>query len=148
MYSRQDQEHQTDKDPSLPSLGVPASVIVSGNFAGVPPSGQDGPLAEPLPGQSPSPSPGTAHMAAVVPQVDQPLLPCSAPPPCCRHCCLLDYSLSNSVPAHFSFDCASLSSSEHICPVICPLPLPSAAPALSIVMSAVCPSSSPDQPQY
>lgn len=80
MYLCQDQEHQTDKDPSLPSLGVPASVIVSGNFAGLTPSGPDGPLAGPLPGQSPSPSPGATHMAAVVPQVDEPML-CAQPHP-------------------------------------------------------------------
>ena len=124
MYSCQDQQHQTDKEPPLPSVGVPASVIVSGNFAGLTPSGQDGPLAEPLPGQSPSPSPGPTHMAAVVSKVDEPM-PCAKPHPLAAATAAYWITLYEILsPAHFSFHCASLSSTEHTCLVFCPLLLP------------------------
>ncbi|XP_007235719.3 BRD4-interacting chromatin-remodeling complex-associated protein isoform X2 [Astyanax mexicanus] len=69
MFLQQDQQHQAGKDPPA-SVGVPASVIVSGGGSSGPaPAGHDNPLAETRPGQSPSPSLGPAHMAALVNKV-------------------------------------------------------------------------------
>ncbi|XP_017541169.1 BRD4-interacting chromatin-remodeling complex-associated protein isoform X2 [Pygocentrus nattereri] len=68
MFLQQDQQHQAGKDPPA-SVGVPASVIVSGGSSGSAPTGPDNLLAETHPGQSPSPSLGPAHMAALVNKV-------------------------------------------------------------------------------
>uniref|UniRef100_UPI003AB00FB4 BRD4-interacting chromatin-remodeling complex-associated protein n=1 Tax=Centroberyx gerrardi TaxID=166262 RepID=UPI003AB00FB4 len=69
MFLQQEQHHQTEND-STPSVGVPASVIVSSNSITAPaPSVHDSQLADSRVGQSHSPSPGPSHMTAVVKQV-------------------------------------------------------------------------------
>lgn len=73
MYSYQEQHHQTENE-STPSVGVPASVIVSSNSITAPaPSVHDSQLADSRVGQNHSPSPGPSHMTAVVEQVEMPL---------------------------------------------------------------------------
>ncbi|XP_029922375.1 BRD4-interacting chromatin-remodeling complex-associated protein isoform X2 [Myripristis murdjan] len=69
MFLQQEQHHQTEND-STPSVGVPASVIVSSNSITAPaPSVHDSQLADSRVGQSHSPSPGPSHMTAGVKQV-------------------------------------------------------------------------------
>ncbi|XP_066540403.1 BRD4-interacting chromatin-remodeling complex-associated protein isoform X2 [Hoplias malabaricus] len=68
MFLQQDQQHPAGTDPPA-SVGVPASVIVSGGSSGPAPAGHDISLTESRPGQSPSPSLGPAHMAALVNKV-------------------------------------------------------------------------------
>ncbi|XP_029302217.1 BRD4-interacting chromatin-remodeling complex-associated protein isoform X2 [Cottoperca gobio] len=69
MFLQQEQHHQTENE-STPSVGVPASVIVSSNSVTAPaPAVHDSQLTDSWVGQSHSPSPGPAHMAAVVKQV-------------------------------------------------------------------------------
>ncbi|KAI5620323.1 glioma tumor suppressor candidate regionprotein 1 protein isoform X2, partial [Silurus asotus] len=65
MFLQQDQQHQAGKDPPA-SVGVPASVIVSGGSSGSAPTVHDGPLTETRPGENASPSLGPADMAALV----------------------------------------------------------------------------------
>lgn len=79
MCSCQDQQHQTEKDPPA-SVGVPASVIVSGGSSGSAPTAHDGPLTETGPGENASPSLGPADMAALVNKVDE-LVRCTKPLP-------------------------------------------------------------------
>lgn len=70
MYSNQEQHHQTENE-STPSVGVPASVIVSSNNITAPaPAVHDSQLTDSWVGQSHSPSPGPSHM---VKQVEMPL---------------------------------------------------------------------------
>ncbi|MCI4379319.1 hypothetical protein PGIGA_G00226690 [Pangasianodon gigas] len=68
MFLQQDQQHQAGKDPPA-SVGVPASVIVSGGSSGSAPTAHDGPLTETHPGENASPSLGPADMAALVNKV-------------------------------------------------------------------------------
>ncbi|TRY94921.1 hypothetical protein DNTS_023653 [Danionella cerebrum] len=68
MFLHQDHQRPAGKDPPA-TVGVPASVIVSGSSSGLTPSGHDGLLAETRQRQSPSPSLGPTHMAAVVNKV-------------------------------------------------------------------------------
>ncbi|XP_037630169.1 BRD4-interacting chromatin-remodeling complex-associated protein isoform X4 [Sebastes umbrosus] len=69
MFLQQEQHHQTENE-STPSVGVPASVIVSSNSATAPaPTVHDNQLSDSWVGQSHSPSPGPSHMTAVVKQV-------------------------------------------------------------------------------
>ncbi|XP_076591107.1 BRD4-interacting chromatin-remodeling complex-associated protein isoform X2 [Chaetodon auriga] len=69
MFLQQEQHHQTENE-STPSVGVPASVIVSSNSINAPaPAVHDSQLADSWVGQSHSPSPGPSHMTAVVKQV-------------------------------------------------------------------------------
>ncbi|XP_023142719.2 BRD4-interacting chromatin-remodeling complex-associated protein isoform X2 [Amphiprion ocellaris] len=69
MFLQQEQHHQTENE-STPSVGVPASVIVSSNSSTTPaPAVHDSQLTDSWVGQSHSPSPGPSHMAAVVKQV-------------------------------------------------------------------------------
>lgn len=73
MYSYQEQHHQTENE-STPSVGVPASVIVSSNNITTPaPAVHDSQLSDSWVGQSHSPSPGLSHLTAVVKQVEMPL---------------------------------------------------------------------------
>lgn len=73
MYSYQEQHHQTENE-STPSVGVPASVIVSSNsVTASAPAVLDSQLTDSWVGQSHSPSPGPSHMTAVVKQVEMPL---------------------------------------------------------------------------
>lgn len=73
MYSYQEQHHQTENE-STPSVGVPASVIVSSNNITTPaPAVHDSQLSDSWVGQSHSPSPGLSHMTAVVKQVEMPI---------------------------------------------------------------------------
>ncbi|KAF3693274.1 BRD4-interacting chromatin-remodeling complex-associated protein [Channa argus] len=69
MFLQQEQQHQTENE-STPSVGVPASVIVSSNSITAPaPAVHDSQLTDSWVGQSHSPSPGPSHMTAVVKQV-------------------------------------------------------------------------------
>ncbi|XP_044057719.1 BRD4-interacting chromatin-remodeling complex-associated protein isoform X1 [Siniperca chuatsi] len=69
MFLQQEQHHQTENE-STPSVGVPASVIVSSNSITAPaPAVHDSQLTDSWVGQSHSPSPGPSHMPAVVKQV-------------------------------------------------------------------------------
>ncbi|XP_059187527.1 BRD4-interacting chromatin-remodeling complex-associated protein isoform X2 [Centropristis striata] len=69
MFLQQEQHHQTENE-STPSVGVPASVIVSSNSVTAPaPAVHDSQLTDSWVGQSHSPSPGPSHMTAVVKQV-------------------------------------------------------------------------------
>ncbi|XP_026197896.1 BRD4-interacting chromatin-remodeling complex-associated protein isoform X2 [Anabas testudineus] len=69
MFLQQEQRHQTENE-STPSVGVPASVIVSSNsVTASAPAVLDSQLTDSWVGQSHSPSPGPSHMAAVVKQV-------------------------------------------------------------------------------
>ncbi|XP_041659920.1 BRD4-interacting chromatin-remodeling complex-associated protein isoform X3 [Cheilinus undulatus] len=69
MFLQQEQHHQTENE-STPSVGVPASVIVSSNNITAPaPAVHDSQLTDSWVGQSHSPSPGPSHMTAVVKQV-------------------------------------------------------------------------------
>ncbi|XP_058244139.1 BRD4-interacting chromatin-remodeling complex-associated protein isoform X2 [Hemibagrus wyckioides] len=68
MFLQQDQQHQAGKDPPA-SVGVPASVIVSGGSSGSAPTAHDGLLTETHPGENASPSLGPADMAALVKKV-------------------------------------------------------------------------------
>ncbi|KAM7398958.1 hypothetical protein PAMP_018258 [Pampus punctatissimus] len=69
MFLQQEQQHQTENE-STPSVGVPASVIVSSNNITTPaPAVHDSQLTDSWVGQSHSPSPGLSHMTAVVKQV-------------------------------------------------------------------------------
>lgn len=70
MCSCQDQQHQAGKDSPV-SVGVPASVIVSGGSSGSAPTAHDGLLTETRPGENASPSLGPADMAALVKKVDE-----------------------------------------------------------------------------
>ncbi|XP_041850684.1 BRD4-interacting chromatin-remodeling complex-associated protein isoform X2 [Melanotaenia boesemani] len=66
MFIQQEQHHQTENE-STPSVGVPASVIVSSNnITTVAPAVHDSQLTDSWVGQSHSPSPGPSHMTAVV----------------------------------------------------------------------------------
>ncbi|XP_028818370.1 BRD4-interacting chromatin-remodeling complex-associated protein isoform X2 [Denticeps clupeoides] len=69
MFLQQDPQHQASKDPPPPSVGVPASVTVSGGISGPVPSAHDSLLTEARPSQSPSPTLGPAHMTPVVNKV-------------------------------------------------------------------------------
>ncbi|XP_065816543.1 BRD4-interacting chromatin-remodeling complex-associated protein isoform X3 [Labrus bergylta] len=69
MFLQQEQHHQSENE-STPSVGVPASVIVSSNNITAPaPAVHDSQLTDSWVGQSHSPSPGPSHMTAVVKQV-------------------------------------------------------------------------------
>ncbi|XP_074535446.1 BRD4-interacting chromatin-remodeling complex-associated protein isoform X2 [Halichoeres trimaculatus] len=69
MFLQQEQHHQTENE-STPTVGVPASVIVSSNNITAPaPAVHDSQLTDSWVGQSHSPSPGPSHMTAVVKQV-------------------------------------------------------------------------------
>ncbi|KAK9521216.1 hypothetical protein VZT92_021040 [Zoarces viviparus] len=69
MFLQQEQHHQSENE-STPSVGVPASVIVSSNSVTAPaPAVHDSQLTDSWVGQSHSPSPGPSHMTAVVKQV-------------------------------------------------------------------------------
>lgn len=69
-YSYQEQHHHTENE-STPSVGIPASVIVSSNSVTTPaPAVHDSQLADSWVGQNHSPSPGPSHMTAVVKQVE------------------------------------------------------------------------------
>ncbi|XP_069577062.1 BRD4-interacting chromatin-remodeling complex-associated protein isoform X4 [Brachyistius frenatus] len=69
MFLQQEQHHQTENE-STPSVGVPASVIVSSNSITTPaPAVNDSQLTDSWVGQSHSPAPGPSHMTAVVKQV-------------------------------------------------------------------------------
>ncbi|KAM9358605.1 BRD4-interacting chromatin-remodeling complex-associated protein [Symphorus nematophorus] len=69
MFLQQEQHLQTENE-STPSVGVPASVIVSSNSITAPaPAVHDSQLTDSWVGQSHSPSPGPSHMTAVVKQV-------------------------------------------------------------------------------
>ncbi|KAJ4935402.1 hypothetical protein JOQ06_016938 [Pogonophryne albipinna] len=69
MFLQQEQHLQTENE-STPSVGVPASVIVSSNSVTAPaPAVHDSQLTDSWVGQSHSPSPGPSHMTAVVKQV-------------------------------------------------------------------------------
>uniref|UniRef100_A0A3Q0T1S3 BRD4 interacting chromatin remodeling complex associated protein n=1 Tax=Amphilophus citrinellus TaxID=61819 RepID=A0A3Q0T1S3_AMPCI len=62
MFLQQEQHHQTENE-STPSVGVPASVIVSSNSITAPaPAVHDSQLTDSWVGQSHSPSPGPSHM--------------------------------------------------------------------------------------
>ncbi|CAG09039.1 unnamed protein product, partial [Tetraodon nigroviridis] len=63
-----EQHHQTENE-STPSVGIPASVIVSSNSITAPAPGHDSQLTDSWVGQSSSPSPGPSHMTAGVNQV-------------------------------------------------------------------------------
>ncbi|KAM4590478.1 BRD4-interacting chromatin-remodeling complex-associated protein isoform 2-T2 [Fundulus diaphanus] len=66
MFLQQEQQHQTENE-STPSVGVPASVIVSSNsITAAAPAVHDSQLTDSWVGQSHSPSPGPSHTAAVV----------------------------------------------------------------------------------
>ncbi|KAM6933575.1 BRD4-interacting chromatin-remodeling complex-associated protein isoform 1-T1 [Xenentodon cancila] len=66
MILQQEQHHQTENE-STPSVGVPASVIVSSNsITTAAPAVHDTQLTDSWVGQSHSPSPGPSHMTAVV----------------------------------------------------------------------------------
>ncbi|KAF3847409.1 hypothetical protein F7725_020437 [Dissostichus mawsoni] len=68
MFLQQEQHLQTENE-STPSVGVPASVIVSSNSVTAPaPAVHDSQLTDSWVGQSHSPSPGPSHMTAVVKQ--------------------------------------------------------------------------------
>uniref|UniRef100_A0A3Q3JER9 GLTSCR protein conserved domain-containing protein n=1 Tax=Monopterus albus TaxID=43700 RepID=A0A3Q3JER9_MONAL len=71
MFLQQERHHQTENESeSTPSVGVPASVIISSNSITAPaPSVHDSQLTDSWVGQSDSPSPGPSHMTAVVKQV-------------------------------------------------------------------------------
>ncbi|XP_010783381.1 glioma tumor suppressor candidate region gene 1 protein isoform X3 [Notothenia coriiceps] len=67
MFLQQEQHLQTENE-STPSVGVPASVIVSSNSVTAPaPAVHDSQLTDSWVGQSHSPSPGPSHMTALVP---------------------------------------------------------------------------------
>ncbi|XP_063349094.1 BRD4-interacting chromatin-remodeling complex-associated protein isoform X4 [Pelmatolapia mariae] len=67
MFLQQEQHHQTENE-STPSVGVPASVIVSSNSITTPaPAVHDSQLTDSWVGQSHSPSPGPSHMVKQVP---------------------------------------------------------------------------------
>ncbi|XP_068441187.1 BRD4-interacting chromatin-remodeling complex-associated protein isoform X2 [Clinocottus analis] len=69
MFLQQEQHHQSENE-STPSVGVPASVIVSSNTVTAPaPAVHDSQLTDSWVGQSHSPPPGPSHMTAVVKQV-------------------------------------------------------------------------------
>ncbi|XP_031719507.1 BRD4-interacting chromatin-remodeling complex-associated protein isoform X4 [Anarrhichthys ocellatus] len=69
MFLQQEQHHQSENE-STPSVGVPASVIVSSNSVTAPaPAVHDSQLTDSWVGQRHSPSPGPSHMTAVVKQV-------------------------------------------------------------------------------
>uniref|UniRef100_H3DFT3 BRD4 interacting chromatin remodeling complex associated protein n=1 Tax=Tetraodon nigroviridis TaxID=99883 RepID=H3DFT3_TETNG len=68
MFLQQEQHHQTENE-STPSVGIPASVIVSSNSITAPAPGHDSQLTDSWVGQSSSPSPGPSHMTAGVNQV-------------------------------------------------------------------------------
>ncbi|XP_026168286.1 BRD4-interacting chromatin-remodeling complex-associated protein-like isoform X1 [Mastacembelus armatus] len=69
MFLQQEQHHETENE-STPSVGIPASVIVSSNSITAPaPAVHDSQLTDSWVGQSNSPSPGPSHMTAVVKQV-------------------------------------------------------------------------------
>ncbi|XP_017321323.2 BRD4-interacting chromatin-remodeling complex-associated protein isoform X1 [Ictalurus punctatus] len=68
MFLQQDQQHQAGKEPPA-SVGVPASVIVTGGSSGSAPTAHDGPLTETRPGENVSPTLGPADMAALVNKV-------------------------------------------------------------------------------
>ncbi|AWO98640.1 putative glioma tumor suppressor candidate region 1 protein isoform 2 [Scophthalmus maximus] len=69
MFLQQEQHHQTENE-STPSMGVPASVIVSSNsIAALAPAVHDSQLTDSWVGQSHSPSPGPSHMTAVLKQI-------------------------------------------------------------------------------
>ncbi|XP_015239654.1 PREDICTED: glioma tumor suppressor candidate region gene 1 protein isoform X2 [Cyprinodon variegatus] len=66
MFLQQEQHHHTETE-SPPSVGVPASVIVSSNsITTAAPAVHDSQLTDSWVGQSHSPSPGPSHMTAVV----------------------------------------------------------------------------------
>ncbi|KAM4566320.1 BRD4-interacting chromatin-remodeling complex-associated protein isoform 2-T2 [Odontesthes bonariensis] len=66
MFLQQEQHHQTENE-STPSVGVPASVIVSSNsITTAAPAVHDSQLTDSWVGQSHSPSPGPSHMTSVV----------------------------------------------------------------------------------
>ncbi|XP_060733667.1 BRD4-interacting chromatin-remodeling complex-associated protein isoform X1 [Tachysurus vachellii] len=65
MFLQQDQQHQAGKDPPA-SVGIPASVIISGGSSGFAPTAHDGLLTETHPRENVSPSLGPADMAALV----------------------------------------------------------------------------------
>ncbi|XP_037837403.1 BRD4-interacting chromatin-remodeling complex-associated protein isoform X2 [Kryptolebias marmoratus] len=66
MFLQQEPLHQTENE-STPSVGVPASVIVSSNsITTAAPAVHDSQLTDSWAGQSHSPSPGPSHMTAVV----------------------------------------------------------------------------------
>lgn len=71
MYSYQEQHLQT-KNESTPTVGVPASVIVSSTTPA--PAVHDSQLTDSWVGQSHSPPPGIPHTTAVVKQVEMPHL--------------------------------------------------------------------------
>ncbi|XP_068601642.1 BRD4-interacting chromatin-remodeling complex-associated protein [Brachionichthys hirsutus] len=69
MFLQQEQRLQTENE-STPSVGVPASVIVSGNSIAAPaPAVNDSQVTESWACQSHSPPPGPSHMTAVAKQV-------------------------------------------------------------------------------
>ncbi|XP_034403984.1 BRD4-interacting chromatin-remodeling complex-associated protein isoform X2 [Cyclopterus lumpus] len=69
MFLQQEQHHQSENE-STPSVGVPASVIVSSNSVTAPvPAVHDSQLTDSWVGQCHSPPPGPSHMTAVVKQV-------------------------------------------------------------------------------
>ncbi|XP_028275498.1 BRD4-interacting chromatin-remodeling complex-associated protein isoform X2 [Parambassis ranga] len=69
MFLQQEQHHHTENE-STPSVGIPASVIVSSNSITTPaPAVHDSQLTDSWVGQNHSPSPGPSHMTAVVKQV-------------------------------------------------------------------------------
>lgn len=70
INSYQEQHHQTENE-STPSVGVPASVIVSSNSITAPAPVHDSQLTDSWVGQSKSPSPGPSHITAVVKQVEK-----------------------------------------------------------------------------
>uniref|UniRef100_A0A3P8VFB1 BRD4 interacting chromatin remodeling complex associated protein n=1 Tax=Cynoglossus semilaevis TaxID=244447 RepID=A0A3P8VFB1_CYNSE len=73
MFLQQQQHHQTENE-STPSVGVPASVIVSSNnITALAPAVHDSQLTDSWVGQSHSPCPGPSHMTAVVKQHQQPI---------------------------------------------------------------------------
>ncbi|KAF6732393.1 Glioma tumor suppressor candidate region gene 1 protein [Oryzias melastigma] len=66
MFLQQEQRHHTENE-STPSVGVPASVIVSSNsITTAAPAVHDSQLADSWVGRSHSPPPGPSHMTAVV----------------------------------------------------------------------------------
>ncbi|TSR87282.1 Rhombotin-2 [Bagarius yarrelli] len=68
MFLQQDQQHQAGKDPPV-SVGVPASVIVSGGSSGSAPTVHDDLVTENRPGENVSPFLGPADRAALVKKV-------------------------------------------------------------------------------
>lgn len=80
MCSCQDQQHQAGKDPPA-SVGVPASVIISGGSSGFTPTAHDGLLTETHPRENASPSLGPADMAALVKMKVDELVLCTKPHP-------------------------------------------------------------------